>query len=484
MQEYPTREQDGYIFQHTLYVMCNSDDMKHTIHITPTENNGDIIQFNSTMLVASHSSGKKSMPFTVNTIVGDEQVLFLSANKDHYRSAYLNFSEKCVLHPLKCIISEMDVMHMLHEDVILINYKNRKYVNPGLQDLINDRTGKEGNDSLDENYPRIISSWDKYKVGSTENYALAASLGYMINSSINGISSSLGALNSSLEGIMDNITTDASGNIYIRHGDDSLNFVKVCSKTRDNWGVFKIGNASFQYNNLFNKLIFYDSDLEIQKHLTVGGNFHIDSDNDKVSLDIKDTSAGLIVSPGYSTNEGIVVTIDSLSGSNVIRQYDGRQYELNSYKKTKVLKSSDFSSSKILVKPLGDDTNDDSRYCYQIKPEDCYYRYIIKEPPYRDGDWQEAWILLPSCTNLPIGYEVQIINGMTDHTEFNENTGRRQGPLYVSTSYLLPRAPSGSRCVIYDANMNGNQYADLNDVQQHDIYMWDGECWISFLDTQ
>jgi hypothetical protein len=37
---------------------------------------------------------------------------------------------------------------------------------------------------------------------------------------------------------------------------------------------------------------------------------------------------------------------------------------------------------------------------------------------------------------------------------------------------------------VLKGNMNANQYADLNDVQQHDIYMWDGECWISFLDTQ
>jgi hypothetical protein len=122
-------------------------------------------------------------------------------------------------------------------------------------------------------------------------------------------------------------------------------------------------------------------------------------------------------------------------------------------------------------------------YGYQIDPNNGAYRYIVQSCCAYGGEWRETWIFLPPCQNLPIGWEVEIVNGMTKDSTFNNATGRHREGLYVSTTYLLPRTPSYKN-VIYDANGNGNKYAELNGPQAHDRYIWDGDCWISMHDTQ
>ena len=122
-------------------------------------------------------------------------------------------------------------------------------------------------------------------------------------------------------------------------------------------------------------------------------------------------------------------------------------------------------------------------------------KYAFRVDPYRDRgicivqsgyidsnlNEQESWVVLPPPTftdsdgnsvGLPTGYTITVIN-------------------WTATNiYVVPYSSSNHGAVIVDANRNNNWYADLNDVQSRDTYIYVGNwaglgtTWLSMHDTQ
>ena len=99
--------------------------------------------------------------------------------------------------------------------------------------------------------------------------------------------------------------------------------------------------------------------------------------------------------------------------------------------------------------------------------------------------YKEIWILLPKTVmivdgqsvSLPVGYRVRI---------FNISISSAKATVYVTAPDLNPFFINDAQYnnIILDSNRNWNRQCELSGPQTSDEYIWTGEQWISFRDTQ
>lgn len=124
----------------------------------------------------------------------------------------------------------------------------------------------------------------------------------------------------------------------------------------------------------------------------------------------------------------------------------------------------------------------ETKYGFVVDPvRDCGICIVTSGYIDTNFNQQESWIVLPPPTfyddngdlcGLPTGYTITVIN-------------------WTSTNiYVAPYSSSYHGAVIIDANRNNNWFADLNDVQSRDTYIFVGNwaglgnTWLSIHDTQ
>lgn len=118
-------------------------------------------------------------------------------------------------------------------------------------------------------------------------------------------------------------------------------------------------------------------------------------------------------------------------------------------------------------------TINEYRYCFSIDASTARGDLYVDMPALNNNEAQETWVLLPSTSTIPVGWQIRIIWCMGKTLRAN---------LYVSTYESSYTYDDG---VIMDSNRNMNWYIKMTDgSQDSDTFVWTGIFWKALHDSQ